>query len=123
MRPLRVRPPLRGGCSGCQMPETRINTGVLRVRHPHRVPKNFWAGKRAEYEWFHTATHVFGRFTFPQTFFDPEHPEHPERTSIYAGFSVSAYPEHYPLYPEHPEQNSRNTTFMGKELMRCTMVS
>ena len=68
MRPLRLRTPLRGCRSGWQMPETRINTGALRVIRPIRVPKNFWAGKKAEYEFYHTATPVFGEFTFPQTF-------------------------------------------------------
>jgi hypothetical protein len=113
VRPLRVGVPLRGCRSGCQMPETRINTGALRAIRPIRVQKNFWAGVTRHVRDVAYGCAIIQRVTFPHIF---SYPACPEQSSIYAGFSKSTYPEHLPSHSEYPEHFCIFGNFMVRNL-------
>jgi hypothetical protein len=110
--PAQGRQRAQGDCSGWLDAKSGGFAGLLRVRSVIRAPKKPWADVTRHVRNFRAWCDV----TVAQTFLYPEHPEHPEQSRIYAGFSQSPYPEHSPLHPDHPEQSSRNSYFMGKKL-------
>jgi hypothetical protein len=92
MRPLRVRTPLRGCRSGCQNAGNPHKHWPAPGAPPAPGTKKLLGGKTRDLPCTPTCTAYTNVYTtvgfFAQIFFCPECPEHPERTSSYAVFSV-----------------------------------
>ena len=123
VRLLRLKAPLRGGHSGCPTAKSGGFADLLRVSRPLRVPKNFWAGVTRHVRASPQSSAIIRRVTLSHIFFDPDDPDDPDESSIYAGFRESLTLTKTLFILTTLTETTKTTTFMGKELTRCTMVS